>query len=242
MCPTARVAPSRRFCFPIDDWRCPPRKSTTPRVNIGLVKLYEVLACCRVQGRRLLVHPRRRREGVGCGGGEDGRAGAKPARVRTIRHIERLGEAFRAAFRRPSAAAFLSYLALSVLIFGRGVLAHPTTVYVGQERGSAAVHLVYGWWAHAISHQLNPFLTTVVWAPSGGNLAWACDFPLAACLLYPVTRLWGPIVSCNVLHLDRPAAGRMVRVRALPLPGAALLAGVARRMHLRFLALSCWPA
>jgi len=58
--------------------------------------------------------------------------------------------------------------------------------------------------AYAISHHLNPFLTTAVWAPSGVNLAWATDFPLATLLLYPITRLYGPIVSCNILHLIAP--------------------------------------
>ena len=31
-----------------------------------------------------------------------------------------------------AAAAFLSYLALSILIFGRGVLANPATAYLGR--------------------------------------------------------------------------------------------------------------
>ena len=107
-------------------------------------------------------------------------------------------------FDRQAITAFLSYLALSVLIFGRGVLAHPSSAYLG--RGPDAQQYIWfiAWWAHAISHHLNPFLTTVVWAPSGGNLAWATDFPLAASLLYPLTRLWGPILSSNVLHLIAP--------------------------------------
>lgn len=97
--------------------------------------------------------------------------------------------------RSHAGAAFLSYLAGSVLIFGRGVLVHPASSYIGQGPDPQVYIWFLAWWAHALSHHLNPLLPKVVWAPSGGNLAWACDFPLAACLLYPVTRLWGPIVS-----------------------------------------------
>jgi hypothetical protein len=93
---------------------------------------------------------------------------------------------------------------LSFMFFGRGVLAHPASTYIGRGPDTQQYIWFIAWWAHAISHQLNPFLTTVVWAPSGGNLAWATDFPLGACLLYPLTRLWGPILSSNVPHLIAP--------------------------------------
>jgi hypothetical protein len=103
-----------------------------------------------------------------------------------------------------AAGAFLSYLALSILIFGRGVLVHPASAYIGRGPDPQLYIWFQAWWAYAISHHLNPFLTTAIWAPSGVNLAWATDFPLATYLLYPVTRLYGPIVPCNVLHLLAP--------------------------------------
>ncbi len=111
-------------------------------------------------------------------------------------------------FGRQAAGAFLSYLALSLLIFGRGLLADPATAYLGRGPDALANIWFFAWWAHAIAHHLNPFETTAVWAPSGVNLAWTTTFPLASCLLYPVTRLYGPIVSCNVAHLSGlPLAG-----------------------------------
>ena len=103
-----------------------------------------------------------------------------------------------------AAGAFLSYLAVSLLFFGRGVLAHPATVFLGRGPDPQQHIWFMAWWAHAISHHLNPFLTTAIWAPSGVNLAWTTDFPLATVLLYPITRLYGPTVSCNVLHLIAP--------------------------------------
>lgn len=107
-------------------------------------------------------------------------------------------------FDRRAAAAFLSYLALSLLFFGRGAFAHPASTYVGRGPDVQQYIWFLAWWARAISHRLNPFLTTLVWAPSGVNLAWTTDFPLAGGLLYPITRLWGPIAACNVLHLVAP--------------------------------------
>lgn len=103
-----------------------------------------------------------------------------------------------------AAAAFLSYLAISVLVFGRGALAHPATVYVGQTADPALYVWFLSWWSHAISHGVNPFITTAVWAPTGASLGWANDFALAACLFSPITHLWGPIVSYNLLHLIGP--------------------------------------
>ena len=44
-----------------------------------------------------------------------------------------------------AAAAFLSYLAISVLVFGRGALAHPATVcFVGPKLGIRRYMLVFG--------------------------------------------------------------------------------------------------
>jgi hypothetical protein len=107
-------------------------------------------------------------------------------------------------FDRQVAGAFLAYLALSVLFFGRGVLFHPGAFYLGRGPDPQQHIWFLAWWAHAISYHLNPFLTTAVWAPSGVNLAWTTDFPLATCVFYPVTRIWGPIAACNVLHLVAP--------------------------------------
>jgi hypothetical protein len=107
-------------------------------------------------------------------------------------------------FDRQAAGAFLSYLAVSLLIFGRGVRAHPASVYLGLGPDAQQYIWFIAWWAHAISHRLNPFLASAVWAPSGANLAWTTDSPLAFSLLSPITLLWGPIVSSNILRLIAP--------------------------------------
>src|SRR5258707_15852451 len=99
-------------------------------------------------------------------------------------------------FDRVAAGAFLSYLALSVLIFGREVLVHPAMVYLGQ--GPDPQTPIWGlvWWVYSISHHLNPLLTTEVWAPAGTSLAWVPSvLLLPSYVLYPITWMWGPIVS-----------------------------------------------
>jgi hypothetical protein len=104
-----------------------------------------------------------------------------------------------------AAGALLSYMGLSLVFFGRGVVLHPASIYIGKGPDPQQYIWFLAWWAHAITHHLNPLRTSSVWVPWGANLAWTTDFPLAACLLYPITRAWGPIVSANVLHLVSPA-------------------------------------
>lgn len=60
------------------------------------------------------------------------------------------------------------------------------------------------WWPYAITHGLNPFITHSVWAPSGFNLTWATSVPSLALLAWPLTAIWGPVVSFNVLTLLAP--------------------------------------
>src|SRR5690349_15796206 len=108
-------------------------------------------------------------------------------------------------FDRQAAGAFLLYLMLSVFVFGRAVIGHPATMSVGRGPDPQLYIWFMAWWAHAISHGLNPFLTGVIWRPTGVNLAWTANMPLAAWLLYPVTRGFGPIVSYNLLCLLSPA-------------------------------------
>jgi hypothetical protein len=150
---------------------------------------------------------------------------SQPARAEDTAHHAPDLRASAQLFGRQAICAFLSYFALSVLIFGRGVIAHPATIYMGQGPDPDVYIWYLAWWAHAISHGLNPLITNAVWTPAGASLAWSTDFPLASCLLYPITRLWGPIVSSNILHLVAPP-----------------LAGWSTFVLCRYLVRSFWPA
>lgn len=57
------------------------------------------------------------------------------------------------------------------------------------------------WWPYAIEHGLNPFVTNYVWYPSGFNLTWATSIPTLSLLAAPLTILFGPIFSWNLLSL-----------------------------------------
>ena len=61
------------------------------------------------------------------------------------------------------------------------------------------------WWPYAIAGGENPFVTHLVWAPSGVNLAGTTAIPGLALVAAPVTVTLGPIVSYNLLYVLAPA-------------------------------------
>ena len=99
----------------------------------------------------------------------------------------------------------LGFLSLSVIIFGQNVIFNPAASYVG--RGSDPQQYIWSlaWWPHALSRGENPFLVPVVWAPLNYNLTWFTSVPGPSLALWPVTKLWGPVVAYNVWFLLAPA-------------------------------------
>jgi len=62
------------------------------------------------------------------------------------------------------------------------------------------------WWPHALSVGVHPIVAQAVWPPSGYNLAWSpASLPGPSLLLAPITRLFGPFVSYNILCISSPA-------------------------------------
>ena len=108
---------------------------------------------------------------------------------------------------RPGAVAmaFVLYLAISIGFFGVQVVGSPARVYIGYDTDPSAMMWFLTWWPHALTHNLNPFLTKVIWAPIGYNLAWATSMPGLSLLASPITRRFGPVVSYNLLCLMAPA-------------------------------------
>lgn len=101
--------------------------------------------------------------------------------------------------------ALLLYLGLSVAYFGWPVLTDPRHYTVGSGVDPDLFVWFLAWWPHAVAHGLNPFHTTLVWAPDGLNLAWTTSIPTGALLLAPVTLAFGPVVAFNVAALLAPA-------------------------------------
>ena len=109
------------------------------------------------------------------------------------------------ALDRRALAAFGIYLALSFVFFGRGLIGHFSTWYLGRGPDPPQSIWFLNWWAYAIRHRVNPFLTKFLFAPAGANLAWSTTFPLAALIALPITWSLGPIAAYNILCLLAPA-------------------------------------
>ncbi len=102
--------------------------------------------------------------------------------------------------------ALAIFAALSVSIFGTPLIARGfATSCFGGYTGEPQIYMWgLAWYPHAISHRLVPLETSVVWAPSGFNLAWATTIPGASLAAWPLTRIVGVVASYNVLTLLAP--------------------------------------
>jgi hypothetical protein len=147
----------------------------------------------------------------------------------------RLFQAARAQKLTPSLLTLLGYVLLSALIFGRKALGDIDHTVVGfgasppfYGRDQSAYVWFLAWGAHAVFHLQNPFLTHEVYAPGGYNLAWAASILGPALVLAPLTQLWGPIVTYNLLAILAPAGaawGAYLLCRELTARISAAIAG-----------------
>jgi hypothetical protein len=84
-----------------------------------------------------------------------------------------------------------------------------------------------GWVAHALAHDQNPFLSKAILLPGGVNLAENTSMPLLGALFAPITLLFGPVVSANLLMvlampMSASAAFMVLRKWEVWRPAAAL--------------------
>jgi hypothetical protein len=98
------------------------------------------------------------------------------------------------------------FVCTSILLLGRGVLSHPQSYYIGRGPDPSQFMWYLVWWPWAILHGSNPLYTRAVWFPTGYNLAWATSIGAASVALAPVTYIFGPVASYNVLALLAPAS------------------------------------
>lgn len=108
-------------------------------------------------------------------------------------------------FERFGFSALLLYTAISVLVFARSVLPNFASSYIGRGPDPAEIMWLLVWWPYAIAHHLNPFVTHVIYAPGGLNLAWSVTIPLASLIMAPITATFGPVVAYNILAIASPA-------------------------------------
>jgi hypothetical protein len=123
-----------------------------------------------------------------------------------------LGRGVPASIRHPidryGVLAFSIYLAFAIITLGRALIGHFCEVYIGQGSDPTAFIWAIAWWLHALIHGQNPFLTKLLWAPDGLNLAWMTALPLPSLLAAPVTWIAGPLAAFNLISLlASPLAG-----------------------------------
>jgi hypothetical protein len=99
-----------------------------------------------------------------------------------------------------------------------------------QATRDAGVYVWDFWWmAHAVEHLSNPWFTRSIVAPAGVQLGYHALMPLEGVLMLPVTLLFGPSASYNLLSILMPglmcyAAYRVARLW-LPTQTGAVFAG-----------------
>jgi hypothetical protein len=109
--------------------------------------------------------------------------------------------------RRQTVIALIVYTVVSLEFFGVDALPHLGRVCacssVGNDPGTFMWFL--SWWPHALLHGINPFYSSALFAPDRLALGAATQVPGAALVMAPVTLLFGPLVSYNLIALAAPA-------------------------------------
>ncbi|HZO98317.1 MAG TPA: hypothetical protein VFB42_13220 [Gaiellaceae bacterium] len=106
---------------------------------------------------------------------------------------------------RPAATAFAAYALTAFGYFGAPLLPHPGRHYIGTPADPQIFIWSFAWWPHAIVHGLDPFHTSLIWAPTGESLAWRTTTPALALAFSPLTWLAGPVISYDVAVILMPA-------------------------------------
>jgi hypothetical protein len=101
-------------------------------------------------------------------------------------------------------AATALFTIVSLAYFGRALTdpAHRCACSAGSDPETYMWFL--SWWPHAILHGQNPFATTSLFAPDLIHLGAVLVIPGAATVLAPITLLFGPLVSYNLLVVSAP--------------------------------------
>ncbi len=104
----------------------------------------------------------------------------------------------RARHRLQSFGAFALYFTLAALVLDRGLIGQSHQL-IGEGTDLSTYMWFMKWWPYAISHRLDPFLTDLLWAPLGVNLAWVTSTPLPTLVMLPVQLTLGEFAAYNTL-------------------------------------------
>ncbi len=94
----------------------------------------------------------------------------------------------------------------SFLLYAVPILGRFSTSFVGQGSADAKLYVWdLAWWPHAIAAGLNPFHPTLVWAPTGVNMAWVTGLPGPSLAAWPLTATFGAVATSNAIAVASPA-------------------------------------
>ena len=102
--------------------------------------------------------------------------------------------------------AFLMYTGASITIWALPILTRLRVVCVGVCGSDSKLYMwSIRWMAYALGHRLDPLYSHVIWAPQGVNLTWVTTIPGPSFAVTPITALFGPLFSLNLLMIAAPA-------------------------------------
>jgi hypothetical protein len=108
--------------------------------------------------------------------------------------------------RRQTVVALIVYAVISIEFFGVYALPHLGRVCACSGVGDDPAEYMWflAWWPHALLHGQNPFFTSALFAPNHLDLGAFGLIPGAGLVVAPVTLLFGPLVSYNLVALVSP--------------------------------------
>ncbi len=129
------------------------------------------------------------------------RVGSETIRLYPVRASRRVAAAV------PSWAWVLAlYTAVSCVTIGQLIVTHMRSGCACEAPADPSLFMWgLSWWPHAIASGVNPFVTHLLWSPVGIDTAQSTFLPTAAIALAPLTELFGPVFSYNVLAIASPA-------------------------------------
>jgi hypothetical protein len=92
----------------------------------------------------------------------------------------------------------LVFVALAFLLFG-STWVHPGAAWIGYRSDPHLFIWYLGWTPRQLAAAQNPLFTTYLAYPDGANLMWNTAIFAPATLLWPVTAVFGPVFSYNLL-------------------------------------------
>jgi len=103
--------------------------------------------------------------------------------------------------------AFVIYATASAAIWGGSALMHLGSYYIPRQDSADSYLFRWAleWLPWALTHGRDPLASDYIFAPTGASLTWVTIVPGEAFVMWPVTHVFGSLVSLNVLTLLAPA-------------------------------------